>query len=279
MRFAGKTALVTGAGSGIGAAIARAFAAEGATVAIHDVDGAAGESTAAAIRAAGGRAEVFSVDVADGSAVRAAVQATVDTLGALDVLINNAGVNVVKRPFDFDDDEWNRIISVNLTGVWNYCRWAGPRLVKRPGSSIVNIASVAATSASYWRAPYMASKGGVGMLTKALALDLAESGVRVNAVGPGNVETPMSKPRVKRFGGLTVEMNNALVPMRRFARPGEIADAVLFLASDEASFITGQILMVDGGLSAGTQIGAEWRPAPMADAEPPGWLVIESFDH
>ena len=212
----------------------------------------------------------YQVDVSKAEQVREVVDRTVADFGKINVLVNDAGINIVKRPFDYSDEDWDRVIGVNLTGTWNYCRYAGPHIAAAGGGAIVNIASVAATVASYYRVPYMASKGAVGMLTKALALDLAEQKVRVNAVAPGSVETPMIKPGVKRFGGLTRPMNLALTPMRRFAQPVEIANAVLFLASDEASFVTGHILVVDGGFTAGSQIGASWRPAP--DTDPVPWL-------
>jgi NAD(P)-dependent dehydrogenase (short-subunit alcohol dehydrogenase family) len=260
-RFAGQSVLITGAGSGIGRAIALRFAQEGAEIAIHDLNEEGAQETAGQVRELGRRVETYKVDVARPDQVRTAVAATMADFGRLNVLVNDAGINIVKRPFDYTDEDWERVLGVNLTGTWNYCRYAGPHIVSGGGGAIVNIASVAATIASYYRVPYMASKGAVGMLTKALALDLAEMGVRVNAVSPGSVETPMIKPGVKRFGAMTRAMASALTPMRRFAQTTEIADAVLFLASTESTFITGQMLVVDGGFTAGSQVGASWRPA------------------
>jgi NAD(P)-dependent dehydrogenase (short-subunit alcohol dehydrogenase family) len=271
-RFAGQTVLITGAGSGIGRAIALRFAQEGADIAIHDLNPEGAQETAKELRELGSRVETYKVDVARPDEVRAAVAATMAHFGRLNVLVNDAGINIVKRPFDYTDEDWERVLGVNLTGTWNYCRYAGPHIASGGGGAIVNVASVAATIASYYRAPYMASKGAVGMLTKALAMDLAEMKVRVNAVCPSAVETPMIKPGVKRFGAMTRAMASALTPMRRFAQASEVADAVLFLASDEASFVTGHLLLVDGGFSAGSQIGASWRPAS-EEGEPAGWLT------
>jgi NAD(P)-dependent dehydrogenase (short-subunit alcohol dehydrogenase family) len=270
-RFAGKTVLITGAGSGIGRAIALRFAQEGANLAIHDLNLEGAQETAKQGRELGRRVETYKVDVARPDEVRSAVAATMADFGRLNVLVNDAGINIVKRPFDYTDEDWESVLGVNLTGTWNYCRYAGPNIASGGGGSIVNIASVAATIASYYRVPYMASKGAVGMLTKALAMDLAEMRVRVNAVCPSAVGTPMIKAGVRRVGAMTREMVSALTPMRRFARASEVADAVLFLASDEASFVTGHLLLVDGGFSAGSQIGASWQPAP--DDEELGWLT------
>jgi NAD(P)-dependent dehydrogenase (short-subunit alcohol dehydrogenase family) len=261
MEYSGRTVLVTGGASGIGKAIAFAFAEEGANVVIHDRDIAAAEEVAAVLRAMGRQSFAHEVDVAKASVVRAAVRATSERMGPIHVLVNDAGVNIVKDVFDYSDADWKTIIGVNLTGTWNYCQTVGARMVADGGGAIVNIASVGATFASYHRVPYMASKGGVGMLTRALALDLAERGVRVNAVCPGSVDTGMVRSSERRFGGVTTTANRALTPMRRWARPSEVAEAVLFLGSERASFITGHLLTVDGGFSAGSQLGADWVAA------------------
>src|SRR5713226_4848315 len=177
-RFTGQTVLITGAGSGIGRAIALRFAEEEADVAIHDINEEEAQATATQVREIGRRAETYKVDVSRPDEVRAAVATTIVDFGRLNVLVNDAGINIVKRPFDYTDEDWESVIGVNLTGTWNYCRYAGPHIASGGGGAIVNIASVAATIASYYRVPYMASKGGVGMLTKALAMDLAEMKVR-----------------------------------------------------------------------------------------------------
>jgi NAD(P)-dependent dehydrogenase (short-subunit alcohol dehydrogenase family) len=175
--------------------------------------------------------------------------------GPIDIVVNNAGVTIYKDPFDFSDSEWNRIMSVNVGGVWNYSQSVGRHMAERGGGVIINIASVASVLASYRRAPYVASKGAVAMLTRALALDLAERNIRVNAVGPGPVSgTGMTTDP----GGVQNDAAVAYTPMRRSATPRDIGNAVVFLASDDAAMITGQLLLVDGGISAGTQIGSTW---------------------
>jgi NAD(P)-dependent dehydrogenase (short-subunit alcohol dehydrogenase family) len=256
-RFSDKVVLVTGAGSGIGRGIAQRFAEEGAKVAIHDVNAEGAKET---VQMLGSSARFYPVDISRPDDCRKALAATVDDLGGLDVIVNNAGVNLYKRVFDFTDEEFDRIIGVNLKGTWNYCRYGGPYLVERGGGSIVNVSSIGAVSASYYRAPYMASKGGVGMLTRALALDFADLNIRVNAVGPGIVKTGMSRPHEKRLGVAVDSMIKAITPNHRWAEPVDIANAVLFLASSEARHITGTTLFVDGGMLAGNQIGMAWHP-------------------
>jgi NAD(P)-dependent dehydrogenase (short-subunit alcohol dehydrogenase family) len=268
-RFSGKTVVITGAGSGIGRATALGFAAEGAKVAVHDVGLESAQETVRLLEEAGAEARAYEVDVSKSSDVEGAVQRTLADFDRVDVLVTSAGVASILHAFDVSDDEWARVIGVNLTGVWNCCRYFGPHLVTS-GGNIVNVASLGSLFAAYYRVPYMASKGGVMMLTKALALDLAEQGVRVNAVGPGPVDTPMVQRNEARWGGVTRAMASALTPMRRMAQPEDIANAIKFLASDEASFITGQLIIVDGGFSAGSQIGAPW--IPIEGDEPLSWL-------
>jgi NAD(P)-dependent dehydrogenase (short-subunit alcohol dehydrogenase family) len=269
MRFSGKTVVITGGGSGIGRATALAFAEEGARVAIHDVSEAAGGETARILTEKDSEARAYAVDVSRSEQVAAAMEQTIADFGQVDMLVTSAGVASIHHAFDVTDDEWARVIGVNLTGVWNACRYLGEHLIARRGC-IVNVASLGSLVAAYYRVPYMASKGGVMMLTKALALDLAEQGVRVNAVAPGPVDTPMVQRNQARWGGVTREMASALIPMRRMARPEDVAKAIKFLASDDAGFITGQLLVVDGGMSAGSQIGATWKP--VEGDEPLAWL-------
>ena len=261
MRFSDKVVVVTGAGSGIGKAIALRFAEEGADVVIPEINPEGAAATAAEIEGMGRRALVLPTDVSSSEQVQAAVAQTLDAFGKIDILVNNAGISLYREPFDYTDEDWDRIIGVNLTGVWLFCRYVGPHMVSRGEGSIINVASVGADQASYYRVPYMASKGGVASLTRALALDLAAKNVRVNAVGPGIVATAMTRPTEQRTGALPPEFGNWLSPMGRWAEPVDVANAVLFLASDEASYITGHLLKVDGGLSVGNPIGKDWPPA------------------
>jgi len=257
MELAGRTAIVTGGASGIGRGIAAGLLEAGAYVIVHDIDAdglAAWETEPTAEQ---GQIRTHVVDVADPRAVREAVDLAWQE-GPVDIVVNNAGINIVKDPFDFTDEEFSRILDVNVTGVWNYCQAVGRLMATVQRGVIVNVASLASSLASYQRAPYIASKGAVGMLTRALALDLAERNIRVNAVAPGAVElSGMSM----NAGGLQHDLAVAYTPMRRRATLRDVSDAVVFLASDRAAFITGQVLMVDGGLSAGTQIGSTWRPS------------------
>ena len=259
MRFENKVVLVTGGGSGIGRQIARDFAKAGARVAIHDVseDGAA--ETLALMGDDGLGSRSYVVDVSSAAEVRQAIDRTIEDFGRVDVLVNCAGINLYKDPFDYSDEDWDKVVGVDLTGTWNYCRYLGPHLADQGGGSIVNISSAGSIMTSYYRAPYMASKAGVKGLTMALALDLAERNVRVNAVAPGCVDTGMTRPREKRVGRLTDHTVRALTPMRRWGTVEDVSKAVMFLASDDAGFITGHTLVVDGGATAGNQWGQPFR--------------------
>ncbi|HSI18459.1 MAG TPA: SDR family NAD(P)-dependent oxidoreductase [Sphingomonas sp.] len=248
-RFAGKVVLVTGGASGIGLAAARAFAAEGASVVLADRDAAGAEAGAAAIRAGGGTALGVAADVADFDACTAMVARAVEAFGGLHIAFNNAGIPSVIGG-DFEDvapAEWERLIATNLGGVFYSMKAEVPAMRAAGGTAIVNTASVASLVAAPGMAAYVASKHGVAGLTKAASLDLIRHGIRVNAICPGFVDTPMlagamASPEAR--AGIA-----AAVPIGRVADAEEVARTVLFLASDEASYMVGALLSVDGGVT------------------------------
>jgi NAD(P)-dependent dehydrogenase (short-subunit alcohol dehydrogenase family) len=246
-----KVALVTGAGSGIGRATAIAFSACGATVAVADVSRSSGEETVALISQAGGTAAFFGCDVSVESEVEAMVRSIVAKLGQLNYAHNNAGIDgdMDHRLAQQSSDDWARVISINLTGVFLCMKHEIDAMVATGGGAIVNTASIAGLRGFAKSAPYGASKHGVIGLTKVAALDYATAGIRVNAVCPGVIETEMltstlaTNPRM--IEGLT-----AGTPIRRLGLPREVADLVVWLCSDEASYLTGQSIVVDGGFLA-----------------------------
>jgi len=247
-RFQGKTALITGAGSGLGHATALRLATEGASVACLDVAREAAEKTAAEISAADGRAHAYQVDVADPASVRAAVNAAVRDLGRPSILVNCAGIGKFANAHDMPFEEWSRIIAVNLTGTFLMSQAVLPFLLDG-GGNIVNIASNAGLMGQPYSAAYCASKGGVVQLTRALADEYIRRGVRVNAVAPGSISTPLQNA----FRQLPEGADSMLIAKLRSplgsSRPEEIAALVAFVASDEARFMTGSIVSIDGGLT------------------------------
>jgi NAD(P)-dependent dehydrogenase (short-subunit alcohol dehydrogenase family) len=246
-RFQGRVVAVTGGATGIGAATARAFAREGAQVTILDVNSAEGEATAAAI---GGRFRA--VDVSEEDAVREAVGEMVRDFGRLDVMHANAGIEWVKGIAQTTLCEWRRVIDVNLTGVYLACRYALLRMMEQRSGAIVVTASPHAVNTVPDAGAYAASKGGVLALTRALALEGAPYGVRVNCLLPGATDTPMLRREAQAAPDPEEQIRRfALIhPLARLCRPEEVAEAALFLASDAASFVTGAALPVDGGLLA-----------------------------
>jgi len=243
----GKTALVTGAASGIGAASAIAFAEAGARVAVCDRDLEGAERTAKLIAEAGGEACAVGVDVTDSEEVAAMVSRVVDVFGRLDCAHNNAGITGASAlTADYDPSEWNRVLAVNLTGVFHCLRHELAAMLAGGGGSIVNTASFSGLVAVPRIPAYVASKHGVVGLTKAAAVEYGRRGIRVNAVCPGSTRTPM----VEDFAAGDQRVEDAMAaasPMRRLAEPEEIARAVIWLCSDEASFVNGHALAVDGG--------------------------------
>jgi 2-keto-3-deoxy-L-fuconate dehydrogenase len=249
----GKIALVTGAASGIGAAIAETFARAGAVVYATDRDEAGARATADRIRAAGGRAESLRVDVADEAAGREAARAVLAAHGRLDLLVNNAGIGHVGTLLTTEGADLDRLYAVNVRGVFNLSKAFLPGMVERKSGVIVNIASIAGIVGVRDRLAYCTSKSAVVGMTRAMALDHARDGVRVSCICPGRVETPFVQARLKEYPDPAKayrEMTETQ-PIGRMGRPEEIAAAALYLASDEAGYVTGAVLAADGGWSAG----------------------------
>ncbi len=237
----GKVALGTGGGSGSGRAASLLFARRGAKVVVADISSPGGEETAAMVQASGGEAMFVKTDVSRTEDVKVMVDRTVATFGRLDFAFNNAGIFLGLTPLqEYTEEMWERNIGVNLKGVWLCMKYEIPRMLENGGGAIVNTSSIAGLVAFPGHYGYVASKSGVNGITKGAALEFAASNVRVNAVCPGVTDTPMAKD-------ILLDAYKALHPMGRFGTPKDIASTAVWLCSDEASFITGQILAVDGG--------------------------------
>jgi meso-butanediol dehydrogenase/(S,S)-butanediol dehydrogenase/diacetyl reductase len=246
-RFSGRVALVTGAATGIGAATARRLVSEGARLALGDLKQDEGRALA---RELGDAAFFQPVDVRDPDAVRDFVDATVARFGRLDVLCNNAGIGAYGRAPDLDPKVWHDVIAVDLHSVFYGCRAAIPHLRRGGGGAVVNTASISGLAGDYGLGAYNAAKGAVVNYTRTLAIDHAREGIRVNAVCPGPIETPLTGPLLAHEG-LVAEYGR-LVPLGRVGRAEEVAAAIAFLASDDAAYVTGAMLVVDGGVTAAT---------------------------
>jgi NAD(P)-dependent dehydrogenase (short-subunit alcohol dehydrogenase family) len=248
-RIDGKVALVAGAGGGIGGAGAEGLAREGAAVVCADIDAAAAEAVAARIRSAGGRAVANELDVRDRAAVDDAVAVTVREFGRLDVLLDCAGISQGGNFLDLDHDQWERVIAVNLTGMFHLGQAAAEQMVRQGGGgSIINVTSQLAEVARPGSANYIASKGGGRSLTQAMALDLAAHGIRVNAIAPGPTLTGLTRARYADPERRRATI--AQIPLGRLGDPQDLVGAILFLASDESIWATGSTITIDGGYNA-----------------------------
>jgi NAD(P)-dependent dehydrogenase (short-subunit alcohol dehydrogenase family) len=248
-RLEGKACVVTGAGSGIGRATAQKLAEEGGRVVCVDIAADAVEATAAQIGAA---AVAVSADVSSRADCDAFVARCVDELGAIDVLVNNAGVNLPGVFHEVPDETIDRTLAVNVRGPIYACQAAIPHMLERGGGSIVNVSSVNGVVAEPYLAIYATSKGAVVMLSRGIALDYAKQGIRCNVVCPGWVDTPINYAHAEMLGGLqrVYDTIDSFQPIGRPGEPVEIANVISFLASDEASFVTGSVVLADGGMTA-----------------------------
>lgn len=248
--LSGRAAIVTGAAQGIGRATAVALANAGCAVTIVDVDPDLGENAASEIAASGGRALFARADVTVLADIAAATESALAAFGTVDILVNNAARAIGGVVDEIDEATWNAVLSTNLSSVWRGMKCVVPHMRRQRRGAIVNLSSVQALTGFHGWAAYAAAKGGINALTQQAALDLAPAGIRVNAVAPGTIMTPMNE-RIFRDAAdpqALIDRWNAAHPIGRFGRPEEVAEAVLFLASDRAAFITGTILKVDGGL-------------------------------
>jgi NAD(P)-dependent dehydrogenase (short-subunit alcohol dehydrogenase family) len=257
MRLQGKIALVTGGARGIGFAIAKALAAEGAVPVIADINEAGARDALVKLDRQDGLA--VGVNVAEQAQVEAMVRAIVGRYGRLDILVNNAGIGGNTPFLDITPEEWNRTIAINLTGAFLVAQACAREMAKRRSGKIVNIASLSGQRGGHGRAAYGSAKAGLELLTKVMAVELAEHGINVNAIAPGAIETEMAK---YAHDQATRAAYNYLIPMTRYGTPEEIADAAVFLCSDESRYVQGHTLNVDGGFrTAGLMFGPD-KAAP-----------------
>lgn len=253
MKLDGKVAIITGAGSGIGQATAILFAGEGARVAVADISVSAGQDTVAQIKSHGHSAIFVQVDVSHAGQVQEMVQATIDAFGRLDILFNNAGTNLAATITETREEDWDRVMAVNVKGVFLGCKYAIPAMIQGGGGVIINASSAAGIVGLRGLAAYTASKGAVLQLTRNIALDYAEYNIRANALCPGVTASPMTLDVIQAHPdpeAMRQRMEEGR-PLGRMAEPEEMAKGALFLASDDSSFMTGAPLIVDGGFTAG----------------------------
>lgn len=252
MRLSNKVCIVTGGASGIGLATCVVFVREGAKVVIADRDLAAADKAVAALTQKGGQAMAVQCDVSNADSVAGMVQATVAAHGRLDVIVNNAGYGIAGSLSETSDEDWEALMGVNVRGVFLCCKHAIKQMQKNGGGTIVNVASVVAAVGIRNRAAYVASKGAVAAMTRSIALDYVASHIRCNAIAPGTIDTPYyTEILAKAADPVAIRKGlEARQPMGRLGTPEEIANGILFLASDESAFATGSILTIDGGMTA-----------------------------
>jgi NAD(P)-dependent dehydrogenase (short-subunit alcohol dehydrogenase family) len=250
MRMKDRVSIITGAGSGIGLATAHRFAREGATVVLADCRDASAQ--AAELATTGVQARFVQTDVSNASQVENLIQQTLSAFGRLDVLVNNAGIELPKKLIDTSEAEWDRLMEVNLKGVFLCSRACIPAMSRQGGGVIVNVASELGLVGGSEIAAYCATKGGVVQLTRAMAVDHAADGIRVNCVCPGPVETPLLEASIQSSSDPEQERRHIVgkTLVKRVGRPEEIANVILFLASGESSYMTGSVVVVDGGVTA-----------------------------
>jgi NAD(P)-dependent dehydrogenase (short-subunit alcohol dehydrogenase family) len=243
--LAGKRALVTGGNRGLGLAFARGLAEAGAEVAFVGRDAQRNASAVRQLADAGVKAQAFEVDLVSDGGPAQAVAGTIDRLGGLDILVNNAGIAIHQPALDISDDDWDRVIDINLRSLWRMCRAAGEHMKESGGGNIINVGSISSiiVNRPQWQPSYNASKAAVHQLTKSLAAEWAQFNIRVNAIAPGYVKTEMAAVDEPRFRQHWIED----APMKRYATPSEIAPTVVYLASEATSFMTGSVVVVDGG--------------------------------
>lgn len=250
MQLEGKLAVITGAATGIGRATALLFAQEGAAVVVGDVNEAGARQTVADIATAGGKAWFFPCDVTNAGDVAALFNNAAGAMGGIDIIINNAGVQRSGRVTEFSESDWDLLMEVNPRSCFLGAKYGVPYLVQRGGGVIVNVASLAGLKGGPGMTAYSASKGAIIAFTKALAAELAPANIRVNAMCPGWIDTPFNQPAIDFMGGRDVQdrVVEQIVPLGRQGVPEEIATGMLFLASDASSYMTGQSLVIDGGV-------------------------------
>lgn len=251
MKLEGKVAIVTGGASGIGQATAALFAQEGAKVVLADVREREGEKIAEEIQEKGGEALFVRTDVARGEEVAALVDRAVAAYGRLDIMVNNAGVALIKDILETTEEDWDRVLNVNLKGVFWGCKYAIAAMRRNSGGSIVNIASIAGLFGMNQRVAYCASKAGVVNLTRSLALDYSKEGIRINCICPGAIKTPLLGAHHNLEDPAVLNRLGAAHPVGKIGEPEDIARMALFLASNDSAFVTGSVFSADGGLFAG----------------------------